>query len=197
MTAPAALATVAVATLYRWRDASGADHVAESLTEVPAAFRKSAVAIDGRVQVESRPALQGASEDLGIRAQNAENAANLALLKAEQALFGKAFGARLHLPSVVLGAGVTLLVVLAISSLRKRPGRVLRLVLSGALAVALGAGYLTYLRSVTHLGPSGLPTTLLSSPAAIVDQARQSADAMSKSAADQQRKLDEIDRASR
>ena len=187
-----------MATLYRWHDASGTEHLADALTEVPPAFRESAVLVEGGVSVEPRGGLREVGEDLGIGVQRADNAANRALLAAEKAVFGKASGSRLHLPSIALGVGVVVLLVLVGSLLRKRSGRVLRLVLSVVLAGALGAGYLAWMRNAVSLAPSGSGRpTLLESPAAIVDQARQSADAMSKAAAEQQRKLEEIDRQSR
>lgn len=199
MTAHLPLAMATVATLYRWRDASGAEHLADGLSEVPKAFRESAVQVEGGVSVEQRGGIREVGEELGVGVQRVENAANRALAKAEQAVAGKASGSRVHLPSIALGVGLVVLLALVASLLRKRPGRVLRLVLSLVLAGALGAGYLAWVRNAVSFVPSGSgrPTTILESPAAIVDQARQSADAMSKAAAEQQRELDEIDRKSR
>jgi hypothetical protein len=180
------------AVLYRYQDASGIEHLADSLSEVPAALRSHAVAVQGDVTVSSPSVGERVHDEAELRSLQATAAAKVGARRAEQALESVGWRMKLHLPSLGIGAGLTLALVLGLSALRRRPGRFLRLAFGLALAVAMGVGYLSWIRLATGVGSGGMAT-----PASMINEARRAADAARTHAASQETLLEEIDAAGR
>ena len=144
--------------IYRYTDSGGAEHLVGSLREVPAALRSQAVAVGGSVTVERAPgALQSLGNEAQQRGWEAQAAALAGVRRGEQALHGLGWVGTLHVPSALIGGGGALLLLLVGSMVRRRPGRVLRLVATVALGCLMAGGYTGWARWASGTG-SGLAT---------------------------------------
>lgn len=177
--------------LYRYKDAAGVVHVVDELAEVPVHYRHQAEAVGGTVTVEGRSALESATGEIGLRALQAHNTGQEKLYAVEQALARLGWKAKLHLPSMGLGAGLVIVTLLGWSAVRRRPGRLWRLVLMGAVAAAVGGGYAGWLGVVNQTASA------YTNPTAILDQAHEAAEAASEHGRAQERLLDFIDQSAR
>jgi hypothetical protein len=97
--------------------------------------------------------------------------------------------AALHVPSFVLGAGTALALGCVAMMVFRRAHRFLALVVGVVVMVALGVGYLTFVRRQASLPGSGLAT-----PATILDDARAAAGALDERHKEQERVLNELDK---
>ena len=74
------------AALYRYRDAQGVEHLAQSLSEIPAAVRQRAVAVAGGVPVDKRTLADTASDNIATNGLALENSANQGIRGAKGAV---------------------------------------------------------------------------------------------------------------
>ncbi|MEQ9497016.1 MAG: hypothetical protein RIT81_09155 [Deltaproteobacteria bacterium] len=168
--------------LFSFEDGDGHTLIADSLEAIPAKFRKVAKKIDEK----------DAAKVVAELKEKAVAAKKGGLAKAKQAQreVGDVvpFVKDLDIPSMMFGVGLTLVFVFVLSVMR-RTGRVLAKIGLVLLIVAFVAGsYFAWIRRVAGLGD-----TKLSSPTAMIDDAKKAAKQMQDKLEAQQRILEKIE----
>ena len=151
---------------FSYTDAKGVDVIVQRLADVPEQYRDQVKHID-----LSKPSITLRSAPGG----NPLPAATHAL-------------PRLHGPSFILGV-VTALVLGGVAMLAfRRAHRFLALALGVVVMVALGIGYMTFVRR-----QAGLPGSGLATPATVLDDARAAAGVLNERHKEQERVLNEVE----
>ncbi len=173
-------------TLYRYRDAQGVEHLVQGLDEVPQRYAGSAEPVRGGVQVEDEGAIGHARAAAELEAWKARAAVQDL---AARHLGGRGPGLGLNLPTLALGGGLVLALILGLSALRRGRARTVRVVAAAVLAALAAGAYFGGVR------PAAAP--IIEGPTTPIERAREAAEAVQRSTAEQQRTLDEIQRSGR
>ena len=151
---------------FVYTDASGADVIVQRLADVPEPYRAQARQFD-----LSKPAktVSAQRDDDCDPTQDATS-------RAPTAAEGRAgIASAFHGPSFAMGAVTAVSLGLVVWLALRRTSRVLSLAFAALIMAVLGFGYLAYIRQQTGLPPAGLTT-----PAVLIDDARNAAGTVDK-----------------
>jgi len=165
-------------TFFAYTDAAGVDVVVQKLADIPEQYRAQARPLDLAKPVKPVPATR--VDDHGPT----QTVTASAVAEAKQGAVSV-----FHGPSFAMGAVTAVSVGLVVWLSFRRTGRALSLVFGVLIMAALGLGYLSYVRKQTGLPPAGLTT-----PAVLINDARNAAGAADRHYKEQEQEIRESDK---
>jgi len=149
---------------FAYTDANGVDVVVQRLADIPEQYRAQARPLDLSRSVRTMSGGQGDESD---SAQAPRAPAVAEGKQGTQSSF--------HAPSFAMGAVTAVSLGLVVWLALRRTSRVLSLAFAALIMATLSLGYLAYIRHQAGLSPAGLTT-----PAVLIDDARNAAGAIDK-----------------
>jgi hypothetical protein len=178
-----------LADLYRYSDAQGVEHLVESKERVPKAYRAKAKEVTAQVAVEPHSPIKELQDQATLQALRA---GTQTVRRAEDALHSVGWAWQLHVPSLLLGAGLVTALVLAWSMWRKQRRRVLKVAGLVGVVTSMLMGYATWLRMAVGLA-SNATAPVIATPKTLVDDAKAVRDVAQKRMQEQTHALEQIE----
>ncbi|MBN1959665.1 MAG: hypothetical protein JW841_01855 [Deltaproteobacteria bacterium] len=197
-------------TLYRYTDAAGIEYLVNDITEVPETLRDQAIRVTGGVPIEKKiKDIKNANkkiigQNIAIDKKIKEATSNIfthknlqpqqivnhSVIYSGQRWLNDISGGHLHISSVLLGAGLIIILLLLWSAFKRCPGRAIKILLMLIIAASVGSVYLAWLR---HIPKSGLVSSSLNSPTTIINQAQKAVDSANQKIRNKQNIIDGLE----